>query len=156
MSLKHIEWIQMTGPIQSNNSSIYIFLWLKSLPQSSRFLWCFFLKKTKNPRCGWMMQCRSYSCQEKQMGKTSFNSDKSRQGPYRYPCVWKGLRWQRLWSVSLSSSLSLSSYLPLFINQPFIKQKQLPALPKRCIDNLDMKTECLPSLPSTSAPHSAW
>lgn len=54
---------------------------------------------------------------------------------------------------------SLSSPSPSvapFINQPFIKQKQLPALPKRCIDNLDMKTEYLPSLPSTSAQHSAW
>lgn len=57
-----------------------------------------------------------------------------------------------LFSVPIFFSPSIAA----LINQPFIKQKQPPALPKRCIDNLDMKTEYLPSLPSTSASHYAW
>ena len=62
-----------------------------------------------------------------------------------------------LWSVSLSFFLPIfpSTSVALFINQLFIKQKQLPALPKSCINNLDTKTEYLPSLPSTLAKHSA-
>lgn len=59
-------------------------------------------------------------------------------------------------SPSFPVSIFLSTSVAPFINQPFIKQKQLPALPKSCIDNLDIKTEYLPSLPSTSASHSAW
>lgn len=62
---------------------------------------------------------------------------------------------QGCFSFFLSVLIFLSPSVALFINQPFIKQKQLPALPKRCIDNLDTKTEYLPSLPSTSAHHSA-
>lgn len=61
-------------------------------------------------------------------------------------------------SVSVSFILPIlpSTFVALLINQPFIKQKELPALPKSCIDNIDIKTEHLPSLPSTPADHSAW
>lgn len=85
---------------------------------------------------------------KKEMGK----SDRD----LKHPCECKGLGWLRLWRVSLSFSQSLSSYLPpfaLFINQPFIKQKQLPALPKRWIDTFDKRTEYLPPLPSASSLH---
>lgn len=106
-----------------------------------------------------MMLC-SCSCLKETNGKkTGFNSDKGRQGLYTYLCVCRGVEIaQALESFSffLSVSIFLSPSAAPFINQPFIKQKQLPALPKRCIDNLDMKTEYLPSLPSISAPYSAW
>lgn len=46
---------------------------------------------------------------KKKTGKTGFNLDKSRQGPYTYWCCARRLRWLRLWRVSFS----LSPYLPI-------------------------------------------
>lgn len=147
MGLKHIEWIQMTGLILSNSSSIHIFLWLKSPPQSSRFLWCFFRKKKKEEvRWGWMMQCWAAPAPVRK--KRDLTHTYVRAGGWDSSDSGEVL--------FLFFSIVLSPAAALFINQPFIKQKQLPALPKRCIDNLDTKTEYLPSLPSTSARHCAW
>lgn len=92
----------------------------------------------------------SRSCQTKQMAKSGSNSDKGRQGRRTYPCVCREvqtLECSSFFSLCLFSCIFPSPSVAPFINQPFIKQKQLPALPKRCRDNLDMKTEYLPSLP---------
>lgn len=100
MGLKHIEWIQMTGLILSNSSSIHIFLWLKSPPQSSRFLWCFFRKKKKKSLVGLndaMLSC-SCSCQEK-------------KGTLHIPMCVQGVEIAQTLE-RFSFSFSLSSYLP--------------------------------------------
>lgn len=89
----------------------------------------------------------SRSCQTKQMAKSGSNSDKGRQGRRTYPCVCRKFRLSSVPLSFLFVSIFPSPSVAPFINQPFIKQKQLPALPKRCRDNLDMKTEYLPSLP---------
>lgn len=78
---------------------------------------------------------------------------KKRNGLHTFPQTRRALRRLRLWRDPLSIVASLSA--ALFINQAFIKEKQLPAQPKRQVDNPDTKTEPSPASPSTSASHCA-
>lgn len=114
---------------------------------ASRFLWCFFFCVCV--RWGWMMQCWAAPAQKKKkrgwVGRGGeFNLDKGGRESYTYLRVCRGRSSGELLFLPLSLSTP-SPAAALFINQAFIKQKRLPALPKRCIDNPDTKTKYLPS-----------
>lgn len=100
MGLKHIEWIQMTGLILSNSSSIHVFLWLKSPPQSSRFLWCFFRKKKKKKLGG------AEWCNAELLLLLS-----GKKGTLHIPMCVQGVEIAQTLE-RFSFSFSLSSYLP--------------------------------------------
>lgn len=70
---------------------------------------------------------------------------------FPHPC--RALRHFGLMRAPTAIVPSLSG--TLFINQPCIKEKQLPAQPKSYVDNVDTKTEHLQASPSTSVSHCA-